>query len=192
METEEEEHIDYQRAENIEVPITLTFEESIKGTQKRVDFLAMTRCDTCNGIGASFGSLVNPCSTCAGLGYTKMGSGIFQTKEICKQCKGYGTVIDSPCLQCLGRGTIEKKRRIKVDIPPGVDNEHRVRIKEKGHESDRNSGKPGDLYLAIKVEKHVQFVRKGSDIHLNFPITVAQAILGDTVKIAYLKWRSFC
>jgi len=113
METEEEEHIDYQRAENIEVPITLTFEESIKGTQKRVDFLAMTRCDTCNGTGASFGSLVNPCSTCAGLGYTKMGSGIFQTKEICKQCKGYGTVIDSPCLQCLGRGTIEKKKTNK-------------------------------------------------------------------------------
>jgi len=81
---------------------------------------------------------------------------------------------------------LKKKRRIKVDIPPGVDNEHRVRIKEKGHESDRNSGKPGDLYLAIKVEKHVQFVRKGSDIHLNFPITVAQAILGDTVKIPTL------
>jgi len=186
MENDEEDLIDYQRAENTEIPITLTLEESVKGTQKRLDYLAMTRCDVCNGTGASLGSLVNPCSTCSRLGYTKMGSGIFQTKEVCKHCKGYGSIIDTPCLKCLGRGTIEKIRRIKVEVPPGVDYDHRMRIKEKGHESDRNSGKPGDLYIAVKIEKHPQFIRKGSNIHLHYPITVAQAILGDTVKIPTL------
>jgi len=132
------------------------------------------------------GSIVTSCVTCDKLGYTKTGKGIFQVRQVCKNCKGYGTVIDSPCQSCKGSGTVETTRKLKVTVPAGVDMDHQLRLKEKGHEGDRNSGKHGDLYLSINVEEHPNFVRKDSEIHFTKPITIGQAILGGTISVSTL------
>jgi len=83
----------------------------------------------------------------------------------------------------MGSGTIETMRKLKVNIPPGVDNDHQVRFKEKGNEGSRRSGKAGDLYLSVKVENDTQFTRQENNIHINIPLTISQAILGDTIKV---------
>lgn len=79
------------------------------------------------------------------------GSGIFQSKQQCSACKGYGTIIANPCKGCKGTGTVVKERTLKVRIPPGVDSDHQVRLKDKGDMGDRKSGLHGTLYLAINV-----------------------------------------
>eukprot|EP01124_Arcella_intermedia_P027768 TRINITY_DN5503_c0_g1_i1.p1 TRINITY_DN5503_c0_g1~~TRINITY_DN5503_c0_g1_i1.p1 ORF type:complete len:442 (-),score=83.47 TRINITY_DN5503_c0_g1_i1:2-1291(-) len=180
---DEDNTVDIQRGANVEVSINLSFEESVTGTKRRVEYKAQDRCSNCNGSGAVLGSKVTPCPVCKTVGYIKTGSGIFQMKQVCGHCKGYGSVIDTPCAPCLGRGTVEGQRKLVLPIPPGVDTDHQVRFSGKGSVSDRNSNKPGDLYLTVYVEKHPLFIRKGDDIHVNVQATMSQLALGDLIGV---------
>lgn len=183
----EEDLPDFRRGDNIELPVTLPFMKAIEGTQIPVEYEARVKCMSCHGSGATMGSLITPCIPCDKQGYVKVGKGIFQTKYICSCCDGYGNLVDDLCPTCQGRGTVPKKRQVKIKIPPGVDTGHVVRVKEKGNYGDRNSGQNGNLYLMVTVEKHPQFWREESDVHTNLVLSVAQAILGDIVTIPTLE-----
>jgi DnaJ-class molecular chaperone len=69
-------------------------------------------------------------------------------------------------------------RRLEVKIPPGVDTGSRVRVPGVGN---------GDLYLSVTVRPHPLFERKGDDLHLELPLTVAEAALGTEVRVPTLK-----
>jgi molecular chaperone DnaJ len=45
-------------------------------------------------------------------------------------------------------------------------------------------GPPGDLYILIFVSEHPVLNREGNDILLEIPISFAQAVLGDELKVA--------
>eukprot|EP01125_Pyxidicula_operculata_P012061 TRINITY_DN3950_c0_g1_i1.p1 TRINITY_DN3950_c0_g1~~TRINITY_DN3950_c0_g1_i1.p1 ORF type:complete len:400 (+),score=81.39 TRINITY_DN3950_c0_g1_i1:3-1202(+) len=180
---QEEDYKDFNKGANVEHPLTLTFEEAIFGTEKSIDYNVQVSCLDCNGTGGAPQSRTTKCISCDSLGYVKMGSGLFQSKQICTSCKGYGTIIDNPCTSCKGQGTKQGKKKLKVKIPPGVDDDHLIRVADKGDRGYRNSQKNGDLYIHLKVSKHDQFKRLDYDIHHKKSITVAQAMLGDKVKI---------
>ena len=69
-------------------------------------------------------------------------------------------------------------RRLEVKIPAGVDTGSRVRVPGVGN---------GDLYLAVTVRPHPLFERKGDDLYLELPLTVAEAALGTEVRVPTLK-----
>lgn len=69
-----------------------------------------------------------------------------------------------------------------VRIPPGASEGSRVRIPGQGSQSP-NGGPPGDLLLEIHVEPHPLFRREGDDLHVDVPITVAEAFKGAKVKV---------
>ncbi len=69
-------------------------------------------------------------------------------------------------------------RRLEVKIPPGVDTGSRVRVPGVGN---------GDLYLSVTVRPHPLFERKGDDLYLELPLTVAEAALGTEVRVPTLK-----
>ncbi len=75
-----------------------------------------------------------------------------------------------------------QRSTISVKIPPGVRDGQRIRLKGKG-----NPGGPGqaagDLFIVCKVAPHRAFRRDGNDIHLDVPLTVAEATLGTKVEI---------
>ena len=90
--------------------------------------------------------------------------------------------MSDPCTSCRGEGITREKRSLRVKIPPGVDSGSSIRVARQG-DAGRRGAASGHLYLNIRVAPHPLFSRKGSDIHLQVPVTVSQAILGGTVTI---------
>jgi curved DNA-binding protein len=71
---------------------------------------------------------------------------------------------------------------VTVRIPAGAAEGSRVRIPGHGGPSP-NGGPAGDLLLDIHVTPHPWFRREGDDLHLDVPITVAEAYRGAKVKV---------
>jgi DnaJ-class molecular chaperone len=71
---------------------------------------------------------------------------------------------------------------VTVRIPPGADNGDRLRVPGHGAPGPFG-GANGDLVLAICVRPHPNFERRGLDLYLDLPITVAEAYRGAKVRI---------
>jgi curved DNA-binding protein len=71
---------------------------------------------------------------------------------------------------------------VTVRIPAGAAEGSRVRISGQGGPSP-SGGPPGDLVLTIHVTPHPYFRREGDDLHLDLPVTVAEAYSGAKVRV---------
>ncbi len=65
---------------------------------------------------------------------------------------------------------------IDVAIPKGVDTGSKIRVAGQGRHG-------GDLYLICKIVPHPYFRRTGSNIELDLPITLKEALSGATVAV---------
>jgi curved DNA-binding protein len=71
---------------------------------------------------------------------------------------------------------------VKVRVPPGAGDGDRMRI--AGHGAPGSGGGPaGDLIVTIRVATHPHFERAGLDLHLDLPITPAEAYRGAKVRV---------
>jgi molecular chaperone DnaJ len=73
-------------------------------------------------------------------------------------------------------------RRIKVNIPAGIDDGAQIRLTGEG-EPGLNGGPRGNLYVVVSVKPHRYFRREGNDIVIDLPINIAQAALGAEVEV---------
>lgn len=71
---------------------------------------------------------------------------------------------------------------VTVRIPPGADEGSRLRIPGHGAPSPAG-GPPGDLVLRVHVRSHAHFRREGDDLHLDLPLTLAEAYRGAKVRV---------
>jgi curved DNA-binding protein len=71
---------------------------------------------------------------------------------------------------------------VTVRVPPGANEGSRLRIPQQGGEGF-GGGPPGDLLLTIHVTPHPFFKREGDDLHVDVPITIAEAYKGEKIKI---------
>ena len=71
---------------------------------------------------------------------------------------------------------------VTVRVPAGAHEGSRVRIRGQGAPSP-NGGQRGDLILAVHVTPHKFFRREGNDLHLDLPITIAEAYGGAKVRV---------
>ena len=69
-----------------------------------------------------------------------------------------------------------------VEVPAGVSSGDYITLRGKGS-AGRRGGPRGDVYIVLEVEEDARFVREGSDIFYELPITYAQAVLGDRVEV---------
>ena len=51
---------------------------------------------------------------------------------------------------------------------------------------ERTAGPAGDLYIFLEVKEHAFFERRGADLYCTIPVSLAQASLGDTIKVPTL------
>ncbi len=168
--------------------LSLTLEEAVKGCKKEITYSTSVTCGTCHGKGAKSDADITTCSTCHGKGQIHLQQGFFVVQQTCPQCGGSGKQIKNPCMDCGGAGKQQKSQTLEVSIPAGVDNGDRVRLSGKGEAGD--SGMPsGDLYVEINVKPHEIFTRNGADLHLDVPINMATAALGDEVEVPTLDGR---
>ena len=75
---------------------------------------------------------------------------------------------------------------IRVTIGPGIADGQDLRIPGKGGPGV-NGGPGGDLYLTIRVTPHLEFERKGNDLHRDLPVDLYTAVLGGKAQVKTLK-----
>lgn len=177
-----------QKGRDVRCDVTLTLKEAANGVTKKVEFHRHERCEKCEGSGASPGSRREVCNYCRGQGRVIQSAGIVRIQTTCPACHGEGSKVKHPCPSCRGSGQTLKKVVTEVQIPPGVDDEMRVRIAGQGEPSP-NGGPPGDCYCFINVLPHPLFERDGQHLVCRVPITFAQAALGTTLEVPTLEGR---
>ena len=72
---------------------------------------------------------------------------------------------------------------VTVRIPAGAEEGSRVRIAGQGAPAPVPDGQAGDLLLLLHVRPHAFFKREKDDLHLDLPLTVAEAHRGAKVRV---------
>lgn len=172
-----------RRGRDIQYEVEITLEEAYEGIKKKIKVPRHEPCTTCDGSGAKPGTKPKTCTTCKGQGQVVMSNGFFRMAQTCSACGGQGTVITDFCPACHGQGLIKVTRNIDVNIPAGVDNDTRLRVKGEG---EIGQAGPGDLYLYILVRRHALYERKGNDLYCDYPVSFAIAALGGEISVRTL------
>jgi len=81
---------------------------------------------------------------------------------------------------------VVREREIIVKIPAGIEDGYRLRLRGEGNVGIQG-GSAGDLYLLISVQPERGFIRDGTDLHAEIPISITQAVLGDEVVVKTLE-----
>ena len=73
-------------------------------------------------------------------------------------------------------------RTIDITIPPGVHDRQMLRLKGQGAPG-YEGGPPGDAYVEMVIQPHPLFERKDTDVHLELPVSLPEAVLGGRIEV---------
>lgn len=162
--------------------LQIDFEDAVFGADKTIDVEKAENCGTCSGSGMKPGTSKKTCQQCGGSGQFTVSQGFFSVRQPCSSCSGTGEVIEQPCADCGGAGRVNKRKKISVHIPAGVDTGTRLRVPNEG-EAGMRGGPSGDLYVVLIVRDHDLFRRNGNDLIVEVPVDYATAVLGGSVQV---------
>ena len=172
------------RGRDVQVAIAIDFNESVFGTERTIELEKFDVCSRCSGNRAEPGTPIVSCTTCGGTGQiTQTRStilGVMRTSGACSVCQGEGKVAKQRCSVCNGDGMQRVKKKLKIKIPAGIQNEEAIRLQNEGEVSGDLS-RYGDLYVQIHVKEHYKFARQGDDVYSNEPISFTVAALGGKI-----------
>ena len=166
---------------NVRSSVRITFKEAVFGCEKELNLNLKETCEKCKGTGAKPGTSPVTCTKCGGKGqvvFTQQSLfGMVRNVQACPDCNGTGKVVKEKCPDCYGTGYIQRRKKIQVSIPAGIDNGQSIRIRDKG-EPGINGGPRGDLLVEVSVSSDPIFRRQDYNIYSNAPISFAVATLG--------------
>ncbi len=171
-----------RRGDDLRFDLTIDFEDAIFGTETEVKIRRLEICDTCHGSGSASGKGPTTCPQCQGRGQLRYQQGFFSVARTCTACSGTGTIISDPCQTCRGETRVSREKKLRVRVPPGVEEGTRIRYGGEG-DAGRSGGPNGDLYVVLSVSSHDFFERDGHDLHCVIPISFPQAALGAEIEI---------
>jgi len=169
---------------DVELEINLDFNEAIFGTDKEIEIIYKEPCSSCNATGAKDGKL-STCDYCGGQGQVVMRQGFMTFAQECPKCEGKGKIAKDICKECKGVGGVNKKEKVTINIPAGVDVGNRLRVPAKGNR-DKN-GRRGDLYIHFDIKDDEHFVRDGLDIYIEVPVFFTQILLSEEIEVPSLE-----
>jgi DnaJ-class molecular chaperone len=74
------------------------------------------------------------------------------------------------------------RHTIDLTVPAGVHDRQTLRLKGQGMPGFEG-GPPGDAYVEVHIQPHAYFERKDNDIHVELPISLAEAVLGGRIQV---------
>jgi len=177
------------RGQDLVYDLGLTLEEAAKGVEKEIVVPRTEKCEVCGGSGASPGTSPIICPKCNGAGRVRnmrrSSFAMYVQVTPCANCRGRGTLIESPCDKCHGTGLVRKRRKINVKVPAGIDEGYQLRLRGEGGVAP-NGGETGDLYVLVHIAQHELFIREGDDLWHVLIIGYPQAALGAEVSVPTL------
>ena len=182
-----------RRGADLRYDLEISLEDAAFGVKTEIDFPGSAVCETCKGTGAKPGTSPKTCTKCKGSGEIRhtrsFGFTHFTQVEPCKQCGGTGLFIENPCKTCKGTGAVRRVRKMKVKVPPGIDDGFQLRLGGEGEPGTRG-GPSGDLYVFIRVKPHHLFKRRRDNLLCDAYIGFTQAALGTKTSVPTLDGKA--
>ncbi len=180
-----------QKGRDILYDIDLSLEDVLKGKKDEIELPKMDRCTNCNGTGAAPGTKPRKCTVCNGQGqtrrvYSQNRFSTFVSLEPCRTCHGEGEIIERPCGTCNGSGNIRTTKKLRLEIPRGVEDGMTLQLHGEGEPTE--NGVPGDLLIRTHVRPHPEFQRL-EDGHLltNQNLSFTDLALGTEIRVPTLE-----
>jgi molecular chaperone DnaJ len=159
------------------------------GAEVEVSYDVVEACPRCHGNRAEPGTPIETCERCGGSGQLRAVSrtpfGQVVRATACDVCGGEGTVAKTACSECSGRGRVAVLRRLKVDVPAGIEDGQRIRIAGRGHAGEAG-GPAGDLYVLVRIAEDERFLRDGTDLVTVAEVPAPAAALGARIEVPTL------
>ncbi len=175
------------RGGDVQALLEIDLEEAFTGVSVTVPADVAAACERCGASGAEPGTGTRSCSTCGGAGAVRRVSqnifGQFVQQRTCPDCDGAGVTLESPCSECRGAGRVVSARSLEIDVPAGIQDGQRIRVRGGGHAAFRGGGS-GDAYVVVRVRPDARFVRDGDDLHTAVRLTMTEAALGTTARVS--------
>ncbi|HZW57767.1 MAG TPA: molecular chaperone DnaJ [Nitrososphaerales archaeon] len=175
-----------RKGADLRYDLDLSLEQVATGLTTEIEIPRTERCPVCKGSGARPGSNPRVCTDCGGRGQVQRissaGFAQFVRIETCRTCRGRGQVLDNPCKDCKGTGTVERTRKISVKVPSGIEDASSLRLRGEG-DAGESGTPPGDLYVVCHVLPHRFFTRHENDLACEISIDFVEAALGGAVQV---------
>jgi molecular chaperone DnaJ len=179
-----------RKGQDLVYDVELSFEEVLRGRKDELELPKLVKCGSCSGTGAAAGTKPRKCTVCDGQGqtrriYNQNRFSTFVSLEPCRTCQGQGEIIDKPCNTCGGSGNVKKNKKIRLEIPPGVEDGMTLQLRGEGQPSE--NGPPGDLLVRIHVKPHPLFERlEDGHILYNLNLKFTDLALGADIVVPTL------
>jgi len=179
-----------RKGRDILYDMEFSLEDVLHGKNDEIELPKFEKCNNCDGTGAAHGTKPRTCNTCNGQGqtrrvYNQNRFSTFISLEPCQTCNGKGQVIDKPCNNCLGSGKIEQNKKLKINIPAGVEDGMTLQLTGEGEYSEQ--GPPGDLLIRLHILPHNLFERlEDGHVLYNLNLDYPNLVLGTEIKIPTL------
>jgi molecular chaperone DnaJ len=174
-----------EKGQTVEATLDIPFRTAARGGKVPIELEVSEECPTCHGTGAAPGASLTICPECNGRGVISFGQGGFAVNRTCPVCLGRGQIPTEPCPTCHGTGEVRVKRKVLINVPPGVDTGSKIRLKGQGGKGSQN-GPPGDLIITFNVLPDKFYRRDGFDVIATVPLNIAQATLGTKISVKTL------
>lgn len=176
-----------------EFAIKIPLDAVYNGLIKKLKVTRNVICNRCDGSGCKGGAEKNKCNSCNGSGIhitrTKQGPFVQQIQCKCSSCNGTGRIIrpEDMCETCNGKYVVSEPKIVPINIKPGVEDGMGVIMENEGNEYPNTI--PGDIVIIFKMIKHPKYERRGNDLHMNYELSLYEALVGYNFTITHLDSR---
>jgi len=174
-----------QRGEDLVIRVDVDAAAILEGEEREVEVERMEPCANCEGTGAGPEGERQRCPRCDGQGQVgqrqQTPMGVFTQVSPCPECRGEGTRITDPCPSCRGKGLTKQRRTLVVNIPRGVEDGMRLRLRGEGHA--HREGPRGDAFAVVQVDLPDHIERRGRNVVANLEVPAPVAVLGGEAEV---------
>lgn len=166
--------------DSLRYDVEITLFDVLNGKEIEISVPHTVNCQDCRGTGGKDGK-VSVCQQCGGQGQVQMVRntpfGQMMSVGECPRCHGKGKSFTEKCPTCRGTGRLNRTSKVVVRIPPGVDEDTRLRVKDAG-DAGPDGGPSGDLFVIIHVKQDKIFERDGINLWTGITTTYPRLVLG--------------
>jgi molecular chaperone DnaJ len=174
------------RGPDVAAHVEIDLAAAAVGTTVDLHVRAARMCEPCGGSGAAPGTSPVMCPGCGGAGRVQHVSrtilGQMVRSGTCPRCDGAGRIVETPCPRCEGDGRTLEDLSIDLEIPAGIHDGQRIRVRGEGH-AGTLGGPPGDVYVTVRVHTKDGIRREGDDLVVRATVTMIEAAIGTTASV---------